>query len=97
MPQDLSSKRIEIVGIARKSATGMYGLGQGLVTAKAYRDQSGTFTDAEIQAVSGLEHLTAYMVGLLLDTLVSDLNTWLDANVTGTSTKRRDLLVQMIP
>jgi len=97
MAQSLTAKRIEVAEATVASSTALFDAANGLAQAKIARDQSGAFTDDELQAVPDLAHLTAFLVGTVLDNLTTDLTTWLTGHVGDNVANpiRRDLLVQM--
>ena len=97
MAQDLSPRRLEIARTAVSSATAFYDAETGLKVAAALRAESGNFTDDELQVQPDLVHLTAFLIGMVLDSLVSDIELFLDGHVgnnNGNPT-RRSLLLQM--
>jgi len=97
MPQSLTAKRLRVAGAAVSGATALYDAESGLKAAAAERAESGSFTDAELQAESGLAHLTAFLVGLVLDSLVPDIEAFLDGKVSNNASNptRRSVLLQM--
>jgi len=97
MAQSLTAKRVAIAEATVAGATALLDAASGLAAQKIVRDQSGTLTDAELQAVADLAHLTAFLLGTVLDNLTVDLNTWLLGHVGDNVANpvRRDLLAQM--
>lgn len=97
MAQSLTEKRLAIASATVTGATALLDAANGLAAQKIIRDQSGNFTDAELQAVPDLAHLTAFLAGTVLDNLTTDLTAWLAGRVGDNIANpvRRDLLVQM--
>jgi len=96
MAQDLSVRRKAIIVNSVGLATSLLDSANGLAAQTLIRAQSGNFIDADLGA-PGTEQLTTFMVGLLLDTFVPELTTWLNGRVNndGANPFRRDLLIQI--
>lgn len=93
MAQDQSAKRLNIASGVVSAATDLWDAFQRLQELKLERSQAGNFTDAELQAAgSDLRHLTAFLVGAFLDTVITDLNTWF---TDGAHPERRDYILQL--
>lgn len=76
MAQSLISKRQNLATNAVIHATNLWNAYQGLLEVKRERAQlSQDFQDSDF-ADTALQHLTAGMVGTLLDFVVTDLDTW---------------------
>lgn len=83
-----TEKRRNIATNTVIAATALWDAFTALQELALERAQAGNFEDADF-AETDLIHLTPYLVGVTLDTLVPDLKTFLEAN------SRRDYLLQL--
>ena len=84
MAQDLSAKRLNIASQTVEAATKLWDAAQELKQLRAERAVAGNFTDDELQLGpegrgTDLKHLSAFMIGSLLDTHIPDLITAIEA------------------
>jgi hypothetical protein len=96
MAQSLVEKRQRLAGTAVSASTALLDAVNGLEVARQEHLQSGNFADTDCDA-TGIQHLTAYLVGLMLDTVTVELNTFLDGNIGSNPANptRRAILLQM--
>jgi hypothetical protein len=95
-PADLTTKRQRIARAAITSATALYDVYSGLKIAQLEATQSGNFVDSELTG-DDLGHVSAYLIGLTLTTLVPELETFLSGRINNDNglPVRRDLLLQL--
>lgn len=96
MSQVLTAKRLRIAGNVVASGTAILDASSGLKAAALEKLQAGNFVDAELATVD-LQQTTAFMLGLVTDTLSPDIEAFLDAKVGGNNANptRRELLLQL--
>lgn len=90
MAQSLVSKRRNIATRSVAAATQLWDAFETLQDIALERAQAGNFLQTDFDGTD-LEHLTPFMIGVLLDTIVADLNTWMVAG----SPVRRDVFLQV--
>lgn len=97
MAATLIEKRLRLARTAVISATAIYDAESALKSAAAEAAESGNFVDAELWAQSDLSHLTANLVGRVLQNMVTDFEAWLNGNESNNpgNPTRRSLLLQM--
>lgn len=95
-PANLTAKRQRIARSAIASATALYDAYSGLKVAQLEAAQSGNFDDDELVGEE-LGHVSAYLVGLCLTTVVTEFETWLNGRVNGDNglPKRSEVLLQL--
>lgn len=76
--QDQTAKRLNIATRTVEAATRLWDAAQELKQVKAERAVAGNFVDVEFENTD-LKHLTAFMIGSLLDTHVPELLTAIEA------------------
>ncbi len=96
MAQVLTAKRQAIAAAAVASATALLDAESGLQAASTQSAQAGSFDDSEF-TLPTLQHLTAFLVGEVLSTLVPDIESFLSGHLQNNNALpiRRDLLLQM--